>query len=976
MTALQFLLLEDNPLDVEVVKATLIDGGIDCNLLRVDTRIDFVTALKGDTFDLILADYTLPGFDGLSALEIACNLYPDTPFIFVSASLGEELAIETLKQGATDYVLKQRLERLVPAVNRALREAQKQRERQRAEQMLVEQTRLLKLIATGHRLDEWLAAVCASISQLSPHVRACFLLTDAQRQTFPCSITPDFPPSFGQGLKDVPINDLCIGTCGEAVYRGEPITCSNIANDDRWSQEWRDLCIAHNILACHSQPVMGMDRLPLGSLMLCLSEARMPTEWEYQLAAFGTQVASIAFERDRSSRALLESEARFRLIVESAKEYAIFTLDHNGKITSWNSGAERLLGYTETEAIGSDGRMLFTPEDNEQGRADWEMQTALIQGRAENERWHLRKDGNLFWASGLMMPLQTEAGNVQGFVKIMQDKTAERQSHERLRLLYDTTSDLLATEQPLTLMHNLFNKLSIQLELHCYYNFLVEEKDNQTMLHLRNYRGISETVAEAIEWIKFGEHLCGLVAQEQQQIVLEQEQIATHPNAKLANSLGITAYACQPLIAQGRLLGSLSFGSFTRTHFTSEEIDLLQSTCDQIAIAIDRTNLVASIQQQAEQLQQASRIKDEFLAVLSHELRSPLNPILGWAKLLLDKKLDETRTRQALMTIQRNAKLQSELIEDLLDVSRILQGKLSINISSVNLTTTIGAAIETVRLAAEAKSVTVEAHLDAEVAQVLGDSTRLQQVVWNLLSNAVKFTPEGGRVEVRLGQIDRQAQITVRDTGKGIGSDFLPYVFDCFRQADSATTRKFGGLGLGLAIVRHLVELHGGTVRAESQGEGLGATFTVRLPLMPTLPQANRNDRLPQQSLDLNGIKILVVDDETDTRELVTFVLEQQGAKVTSASSAHEALRVLTQAKPDVLLSDIGMPDIDGYMLIQQVRMFASEQGGQIPAIALTAYAGDTNQQQVIAAGFQKHISKPIEPEALIQTIVSLIRAT
>lgn len=362
--------------------------------------------------------------------------------------------------------------------------------------------------------------------------------------------------------------------------------------------------------------------------------------------------------------------------------------------------------------------------------------------------------------------------------------------------------------------------------------------------------------------------------------------------------------------------------------------------------------------------------------MLSHELRSPLNPILGWSTLLLNGKLDAAKTTQALTTIQRNAKLQSELIEDLLDVSRILRGKLNLNITPVNLAAAIRGAMETVRLAAEAKSIQIEANLPTDIGLVLGDSTRLQQVIWNLLSNAVKFTPKEGRVDIQLKRAGSYAQITVSDTGQGIAPDFLPYAFDYFRQADAATTRKFGGLGLGLAIVRHLVELHGGTVDVASLGEGQGATFTVRVPLMSTSSGANQDDRSPQQSLDLNGVRILVVDDETDTRELVAFVLEQQRAQVTAASSAQEALSVLAQAKPDILLSDIGMPDMDGYMLIKQVRALAPEQGSQIPAIALTAYAGDTNQQQVLAAGFQKHISKPIEPEKLVQAIACLVHPT
>jgi len=526
---------------------------------------------------------------------------------------------------------------------------------------------------------------------------------------------------------------------------------------------------------------------------------------------------------------------------------------------------------------------------------------------------------------------------------------------------------------------------------------MVEEKDNQPMLHLSNYQGISEATAREIEWVHFGEYLCGLVAQKRRQLVFDQSQLLRHPNAQNLCAMGATAYAGQPLLVQGKLIGTLSFASRTRTHFTPAEIDLLQSTCDQVAIALERANLTVSLQQQAEQLRQANRIKDEFLAVLSHELRSPLNPILGWSKLLQTGKLNPTQTKQALATIERNAKLQSELIEDLLDVSRILRGKLSLNVSSIHLASIIQAAIETVQLAAEAKSITIETNLDTKIGQVAGDSTRLQQVVWNLLSNAVKFTPSGGQIEVRLEKViadsalvkrqdsDQQpitnsqspisayAQITVRDNGKGITPDFLPHVFDYFRQEDGATTRKFGGLGLGLAIVRHLIELHGGTVHVESAGEDLGATFTVNLPLSNAEnKQQAEYGSVPAATdspLPLQNVRVLVIDDDVDSREFVVFVLEQAGASVTVAATASEGFLALSQSCPDVLLSDIGMPDMDGYMLMRQIRALSPEQGGKIPAIALTAYAGDFNQQQALAAGFQQHLSKPVEPETLIRAI-------
>jgi PAS domain S-box-containing protein len=395
----------------------------------------------------------------------------------------------------------------------------------------------------------------------------------------------------------------------------------------------------------------------------------------------------------------------------------------------------------------------------------------------------------------------------------------------------------------------------------------------------------------------------------------------------------------------------------------------------------EREQLLAREQAAREESEAANRTKDEFLAVLSHELRSPLNPILGWAKLLRTRQLDQTKTAQALETIERNAKLQAQLVEDLLDVSRILRGKLSLNISPVNLANVIEAAIETVRLAAVAKSIQIETNFSAHVGLVTGDVNRLQQVIWNLLSNAVKFTQIGGKVEVRLEEVNQQAQIQVIDNGKGIKPDFLPYAFDYFRQGDSTTTRKFGGLGLGLAIVRQVVELHGGTVFAASEGEGKGATFTVKLPLLNRVNKIIELKNDSDSSINVNasplaGVKILLVDDEADVRQLISFVLEEYGATITVASSAKEALTAFNESVPDILVSDIGMPEMDGYMLMEKLRSLPAEKGGEVPAIALTAYAGEVNEQKALSSGFQKHIAKPVEPEVLMQAISSLVKPT
>lgn len=1611
--------------------------------------------------------------------------------------------------------------------------------RKQAELVLVEQKRLLELIALNHSLDECLSALCNAVSRLNPRARACILLADAHQLTFPRSITPGFPPSFGQGLKDAPINELCIGTCGEAVYSGQPVTCADIANDDRWSQEWRELCISHGILSCHSVPVLDSENQPLGSLMLCFDEPRMPTDWEYQIATFGTQIASIVFERDRAIAALRQRDDQLRLAADAAHlglwhwdvqsdtltwtdqckalfglpthtemSYDVFlnaihpddrqrvqemrpvledgqlerheieyrtlwpdgtvrwlmvrgsvTYDADSKpvfsrgvifdITDrkraeiavcegedrlklameagrmvaweWNPFDDRLITSTNfSEIYGANNIQtaeraitLLHPEDRSRHQAtvaqavetrsvyrsefrivrpdtgaivwleergqpilneddslqkligvaidisDRKRAEAALRESEERFRvladcapsliwlngadgggcefvnqayldffgktleeiqgfgWQVdlhpddaeeyvsaylkafrecnpfqakvrvrRADGQYRWLDCYAAPRFSNSGALLGYVGTSFDITDRRQteealreSEERFRTLAATVPQLLWTATP----HGSVDYLSEQwadyigLSPERLYDWnwqqVVHPDDLPNTLHdwqhsiqsgesleiqhrFRHHTGewrwqlvrsipvkdetgqvtkwvgtctdihdselrqqdaqflsnLSEAIrtidhadrlmTAAIEmigqylqlkrcyfaqtdeandraWIASDYHdsLPSLVGEHPlshyPSVVLELlrsgQLYISHDNKRDPRSvdcyetvyepLAIRAHVVVPFFADGRWAVNLIAATNEPRQWQEREIKLLETVaeriwlaveklrsqvalresedryraltelspqlvfmsqpdgfityvnqwgldftgrslsefqgsgwaefvhpdhCDRvynawmtatsnvsnyeieipylrvdgmyrwlftralpvtndageieywIGVAIDitdrksaeaalheseerlrlameaaqmgswdlnistgeliwseqyfkvlgyepvangaasyemwssrvhpddrewvlrrwqqsrleqqlyraeyrviradnaetawiaslgsfiydetgepiralgvvfdisdrkqkdaalqeslailntvnevtptliyikdrqrrlqmvnpatarllgkseaeligktevdylkpeeakqiaendcrvmesgqviifeelvvvpegnriflsakapyrdeqgniigligvstdisdrkqaeaeREQLLAREQFAREEAERANRIKDEFLAVLSHELRSPLNPILGWSRLLLNGNLDGVRTRQALTTIERNAKLQAELIEDLLDVSRILQGKLSLTISPVNLAATIKAAIETVRLAAEVKSIVIETNLDLNVGLVTGDATRLQQVMWNLLSNAVKFTPEGGHAIVQLEQVDRQARITVSDSGKGIVPDFLPYVFDYFRQADSATTRKFGGLGLGLAIVRHLVELHGGTIQADSPGEGFGATFTVYLPLIQTPPKIEPRSQSPQQSLTLQGIHVFVVDDDTDTRDFIEFLLQQSGAMVTTAASAKEALTALRHCQPDVLLSDIGMPDMDGYMLMQRFR--ASPQGGQIPAIALTAYAGEYDRQQALSVGFQQHLPKPVEPEKLVEIIVSLL---
>lgn len=394
---------------------------------------------------------------------------------------------------------------------------------------------------------------------------------------------------------------------------------------------------------------------------------------------------------------------------------------------------------------------------------------------------------------------------------------------------------------------------------------------------------------------------------------------------------------------------------------------------------------VEDLRRALKQAEEANRMKDEFLATLSHELRTPLTSILGWARMLSAKQLDEANTARALETIERNAMVQSQLIEDILDVARVVTGKLRLEVQPVDLTTIIESSIDSVLPAVEAKGIRLQRALDSGASMVSGDPGRLQQIVWNLLSNAIKFTPRDGRVQVKLERIDSHVEIVVADDGQGIAPDVLPFIFERFRQADSTTTRAHGGLGLGLAIVRHLVEMHGGTVEVESLGEGHGSTFTVKLPLVvvrsldvrrmsdPGRVHPTASNGLPFNCPpELDGLRLLIVDDEEDTRILLKMVLEECGASVTTASSAREAIAALKELRPDVLISDLGMPEEDGYALIKKVRALAEEDGGQTPSAALTAYARVEDRMKVLRSGFQIHIPKPVEPAELVAVVANL----
>ncbi len=757
------------------------------------------------------------------------------------------------------------------------------------------------------------------------------------------------------------------------------------------------------------------------AVTLCVNASPL-LDTDGQLTHMVASISDIT-ERKQAELTLQISEERYRSVIETVAEGIV--LQHaDGTIFTCNASAENILGLTADQMMGRtslDPRWASIYEDGSPFPGD--QHPAMVTLRTGEPQSNVvmgvhKPDNSLTWISINTRPLFNPDDSapfavVASFFDITDRKLAEA---ERAQLIREQAARLDAEAAQFraallvdvsTLLASLLNHTETLQQVA---DRVVPFFADWCMIDLLHPTHGLERVAIAhsdpakvdLGWQIHRQYPQSLDDAEGAPKLLRTGQTRLVPSIEAAalevvaqdqghlrqlQALGLKSCIVAPLIARGQALGIIYFMiAESGRRYVAADLALAENIAHQIAIAVDNNRLYQAEQVARSEAEAANRIKDEFLAVLSHELRSPLNPILGWSQLLQRRQPDAATLTRGLETIERNAKLQTQLIADLLDVSRILQGKLSLEVAAVRLQALIEASMETVRLAAEAKRIELRPQLDPSVPPVLGDAGRLQQVVWNLLSNAIKFTPEGGLVTIRLGLIcsDKrvnQAEITITDTGKGIDPAFIPYIFERFRQADSKTTRKFGGLGLGLAIARQLVELHGGTIAATSAGDDQGATFTVQLPIARSLDFAQASDGgTPQadgshQAATLGDIRILVVEDEADARDLLVFVLQQAGAEVTAVSSGHQALRTLPNLTFDVLISDIAMPDMDGYTLVKQVRNQLAALGRQSTpkAIALTAYAGDINQQKAIVAGFERHLSKPFEPADLIAAIASLV---
>jgi PAS domain S-box-containing protein len=708
----------------------------------------------------------------------------------------------------------------------------------------------------------------------------------------------------------------------------------------------------------------------------------------------------VLVHEDISERKRVEENLRYQLNLTSAitKHTAegLCLMDAEGRLTFMNPAAEAMLGWKEAELKGlvlHNAVHYLKPDGtpfpvSECPLGDVLNSKATITNR--EDLW-IRKDGTMIPIFCSCAPIIVD-GNVTGAVLAAHDITERKRAEERRARRARQTTLRADIGMALGKSESLQSILRESAEaLVSYFGAAFARiwtfDPDTDILELQASAGIYTHLDGAHARVPLGQFKIGLIAEERKphltNDVLNDPRVS---DKDWARRNGMVAFAGYPLLVEDKLIGVMAI--FSREHLAEETLDSLALVAETIAQGIERKRLEEQLRQRAEQLAEANRLKDEFLATLSHELRTPLTSILGWAKLMRTERFDSQLSDRALEIIERSAVAQSQLINDLLDVSRVITGKLRLAAQPLELTPVIASAVDSLRPTADARGVQLEMLLDETAGQVSGDPDRLQQVIWNLLSNAIKFTPKGGRVMIGLRRFESQIEITVTDTGQGISPEFLPYIFDRFRQADGSITREHGGLGLGLAIVRHLVELHGGTIRAESDGANLGATFRVSLPLMAVRPAADPNGdaataRHAATTADdgarnghadlLKGLRVLVVDDDPDTRALLVTTLEQSGAESVAAyASASDALGALTRLAPDVLLSDIGMPNVDGYQLIRQIRALPAEAGGRTPAAALTAYATPDDHQRALDAGYNLHISKPVEPTELAAAVARL----
>lgn len=800
-------MVEDSADDAELVRLELERGGFDPAVRRVSTAEALRQALAEGSWDLVLSDYTLPTLAAPEALEIVREAGLDLPFIIVSGSVSEDIAVASMRAGAHDFFAKARLARLGAAVERELREAQLRRERREA-------------------LD-----------------------------------------------------------------------------------------------------------------------------------------------------ALRRVEAHHRLIVESVRDHAIFMTDAEGRIVSWNSGAARLTGYLVEDVLGKPLATLDSPDAPAGTGAAELLARARRDGTSDVAGWRATRGGARFWAETHVSAVHDETQ--RGFVVVVRDAGEKRRADLAMRLLVEASKTLASSLGYAETLHHASSLALGELADWCAVWLLGDE--GRVELGAFAHRS-TDDLARLSDLVASSPPSYDTVVAGRSELSgpidpARRDALATDPIQRaVLHALDLTSRIRAPLSTSDQPIGIIELGvaGGRRVH-DARDLALAEELGRRAASAIENARLFELAQRERARVEDATRAKDEFIATISHELRTPLSAVLGWARMLRSGGLDAEKRERAIETIERNARAQSQLIEDLVDVSRVVSGRVRLQVVDVDLVALVTSALDTIRPTAELKGIHLSAGLDPRAGGVSVDPDRMLQVISNLLTNAVKFTPRGGHIEVELTASAGSSVLTISDSGQGIPPRELRHVFDRFWQADQGARGRQGGLGLGLSIVKHLVDLHGGTVEAFSEGLGRGARFTVTLPLVHGIDRRRElevwraeNIDCPQELVDL---RVLVVDDDDDARDLLETVLAHCRAIPVAVGSAADAYRAILERVPDLVVSDISMPVEDGYQLMRRVRALPPSRGGKVPALALTSHARVEDRTRALLAGFDAHVPKPVDPSELVASL-------
>ncbi|WP_218110258.1 response regulator [Oligoflexus tunisiensis] len=811
-------MVEDSNDDAELIIAQLERGGFEPHVKRVWTAEAMTRALADESWDIVLSDYAMPRFNGRAALDLLKSFQKDIPFIMISGTIGEDIAIKCMKAGASDYLMKDNLSRLNPAVEREVAEAARRREKEKIE------------------------------------------------------------------------------------------------------------------------------------------------------------------------KELKASEERFRVMVEQVKDYGIVTTDDKGYVTDWNPSIERITGFSAADMIGQSLSRIFTPEDREAGVPEQELNKAKKSGSTEDLRWHLRSDGSRFWAKGFTNVLRHEDGTLRGFSKILRDETEHKRREDTQKFLDRFTKKIAASIDYQKTMKHLADALVPELGDWCVLDVVdrkagsrhevVKHRDPRQEDLMQRIRSIYRPAGNAghpVESVLKGGKslLIRSVGDDTLRAMARDEQ-----HLAMLRECPSESVIVVPLMAHGATFGTITLSASGRGRLYDEvDVRLMEEVARRGGLALDNARLYF-------EAKEANRLKDEFLAAVSHELRTPLNSILGYSALLVEDYVSYLTDdiREPLEAIHRNAVAQQRLVEDLLDISRIISGKMCLEVKTFDLVDAIHGAVASIEVSARAKSITIHQDLEMGPGHVSLDPDRIQQIIWNLLSNAVKFTPEGGRVEIRARRLGSKVEIEVQDNGRGMHPSFLPFIFDRFRQEDGSLTRLSGGLGLGLSIARQLTELHGGTIEARSDGPGKGAAFILTLPVRISEPTQSHADHGPSKIREdkarpLDMMRMLVLDDDWDARTLIGTALRRGGAEVVAVSSPREAFDLIKNDSFDAFLCDVSMPEEDGYSLMSRIRSEErKERRTPLLAIAVTALASENDKSNALASGFQSYLSKPLMPAALLAEVATLVQ--